>query len=362
MIFLNVLSEALLYLSFSILLGSFILQLVPDTARPEIKISKGMLLTATLGVAFLSFVPVLNIILYLYKDLGLGFTVRSVLTNFEAGKAWVKTGIISIILFFFLVPIKLERRPIFSLIGLFFTFLLVILLGQSSHAGSLSGWQGALTHTTHFLAVTIWIGILIVVSWFSQNHDNWLRFLKWFTPVAVACLALVALTGFDLMSYMMKEGDYINSWSLSYGHALLLKHLTIIPLLAFAFINSILIRKKLSAQQAFNPLPWAKLESVVVLLVFAITGALGEQAPPHIIETTIKEAGISPLFSFFHKGHFTLPLQFSPGILSWVLLLAAVIFLALIILTFVKRAPKLIALVMSILFVLASYMALMLSI
>jgi putative copper export protein len=362
MILLTILSEAFLYLSFSILLGSFILQLVPETSRPDIKISKGILLTATLGVAFLSFVPVLNIILYLYKDMGLGFTIQSVLTNFEIGKTWVKTGIVSTVLFIYLIPIKLERKPSFSLTGLFIVLVLIFLAGQSSHASSISGWQGALTHVTHFLAVTTWTGILIVVSWFSRDYANWQRFLKWFTPVALTCLALVALTGFDLMGYTMNEGDYVNSWSLSYGQALLLKHLTIIPLLAFAFINSTLVRKKISAQSTFNPLPWARLESVVVLLVFGITGALGEQAPPHVIETTIKEDGISPLFSLFHKGELTLPLQIAPGIPSIVFSLAAVGFLALIIFIFIKKVPKVLALVMSILFILAGYLALMLSI
>lgn len=362
MLWLNVVSEALLYLCFSILLGSFILHLIPETARPGIQISKSTLLIATLGVAFLSFVPVLKLILYLYRDMGIGLTVQSVLLNFEVGKSWVKTWIVSLILFIYLVPIKLERKPFFSLAGLVLIVVLIILQGWSSHASSLTGLQGALTHTTHFLAITTWIGILIVISWFSTNHDNWKQFLKWFTPVAITCLALVALTGFDLMGYMISEDNYVNSWTLSYGQALLLKHLAIIPLLAFAFINSILIRKKVSDDLAFNPLPWARLESMIVLLIFVVTGALGQEAPPHNIETTIKETGVSPLFSFFHEGEPVIPLAFSPGILSIVLFLSAVLFLVMLVLTFIKKAPKVMALVMGILFILTGYLALMLSV
>lgn len=358
----NVLSEALLYLCFSILLGSFLVQLVPETARPQIRIPKGILLTATLGVAFLSFVPVLKIILYLYKDLGLGMTIKSVLLNFEVGKSWVRTAMISFILLIFLIPIRLEKKRIFSFIGLIFTIILINVRGSASHASSIAGWQGYFTHSTHFLAVCTWIGILVSVGWFSKNHDNWQRFLKWFTPVAVSCLVLIALTGFDLISYTMNEGDYVNSWSLSWGQALLLKHLAIAPLLAFAFINSILIRKKLSSDAAFNPLPWVRLEGVVVLLIFSMTGALGQESPPHNIQSTLSESGYSPLFTFFHNGKIAFPLHFSPGLMSVGLFILAFMFLGMIVLTFTKKAPKMMSIIMSILFILTGYLALMLAV
>ena len=43
----------------------------------------------------------------------------------------------------------------------------------------------------------------------------------------------------------MEFEDYPNSWMLPYGQALLIKHLLIIPLLVYAVINSILMKKKL---------------------------------------------------------------------------------------------------------------------
>ena len=45
------------------------------------------------------------------------------------------------------------------------------------------------------------------------------------------------------MTIVVDYKDYANSWMLPYGQALLIKHLLIIPLLAYAFINSVLIRK-----------------------------------------------------------------------------------------------------------------------
>ncbi|WP_045524465.1 copper resistance D family protein [Neobacillus niacini] len=358
----GIISEALLYCCFSLLLGSFILSLIPKTARPEIKIPKGVLLGAALGIAIFSFLPVLKIVLYLYEDLGLGYTLKSVLTNFEVGKTWISTGIISLILFIYLIPIKLEQKPLFSITGLAFTLILIALLGWSSHAASLSKWSGFITHSAHFLAITTWVGILLVVSWFSRNHDHWLNFLKWFSPVAVLCLVTTTITGISLMTYHMSLTDYVNVTAISYGQTLLIKHLAILPLLVFAFVNSFLIRKRLKNDPSYNPLPWAKLESVIVLIVFSITGALGQVSPPHELSRMIFAEGASKLFTFFHPGAIEFPFDFSPGIVSISLFLISLLFLALVIVTFIKKAPKVLAIVMSLLFILSGYIGFMLSI
>ncbi|WHY01651.1 CopD family protein [Neobacillus sp. DY30] len=358
----GIVSEALLYSCFSLLLGSFILYLIPSSLRPEIKIPKIVLLGAALGIAIFSFLPVLKIVLYLYEDLGLGYTVKSVLTNFEVGKTWITTGIISLILFVYLLPIKLEKKPLFSLTGLAFTLILIASLGWSSHAASLSKLAGFLTHTTHFLAITTWVGILLIVSWFSQNHDHWLKFLKWFSPVAILCFITTTLTGISLMTFHMELSNYVSVTAISYGQTLLIKHIAILPLLAFAFINSFLIRKRLKNDPSYNPLPWAKMESIIVLLVFSITGALGQVSPPHELNAMIRGEGASKLFSFFHPGQINFPIHLSPGIGSMIFLLSAIIFLALVIVTFIKKAPKVLALVMSLLFIFTGYISFMLSI
>jgi putative copper export protein len=357
----GIVSEALLYSCFSVLLGSFILNLVPKSVRPEIKIPKMVLLSAALGIAIFSFLPVLSIVLYLYEDLGLGYTLKSVLTNFEVGKTWISTGIISLILFIYLIPIKLEQKRLFSLTGLAFTLILIATLGLSSHAASLSKLAGFLTHTTHFLAVTTWVGILLVVSWFSQNHDNWLKFLNWFSPVAFLCLLTTTITGISLMTFHMELSTYVSVTAISYGQSLLIKHIAILPLLAFAFINSVLIRKRLKDDPSYNPLPWAKLESIIVLVVFSITGALGQVSPPHELSSMIRAEGASKLFSFFHPGEINFPINFSPGIVSIILFLIAILFLVLVIVTFIKKAPKALALIMSLLFIVSGYIGFMLS-
>ncbi|MFZ0446317.1 MAG: hypothetical protein WAM95_17125 [Bacillus sp. (in: firmicutes)] len=67
--FIGIISEPLLYLCFSIIIGSFLLSIVPSTYRPDFNVPKGVLMAATAGIAIFSFVPVLQIILYLYQDI-----------------------------------------------------------------------------------------------------------------------------------------------------------------------------------------------------------------------------------------------------------------------------------------------------
>ena len=53
MIVIGTITQALLYLCFALSLGSFILYLVPNTHRPDINVPKGVLMTATGGIATL---------------------------------------------------------------------------------------------------------------------------------------------------------------------------------------------------------------------------------------------------------------------------------------------------------------------
>ncbi|MDF2789938.1 MAG: copper resistance protein CopD, partial [Neobacillus sp.] len=95
--------------------------------------------------------------------------------------------------------------------------------------------------------------------------------------------------------------------------------------------------------------------------VFSITGALRQVSPPHELSSMIRAEGASKLFSFFHPGEIHFPINFSPGIVSIILFLIAILFLALVIVTFIKKAPKALALIMSLLFIVSGYIGFMLS-
>jgi len=357
-------SEPFLYLCFSILIGSFLIQLIPSTHRPDVFVKKGVLMTATAGIAIFSFFPVLQNILYLYKDIGFLSTLQSVLLGFTIGKAWIVTSLVSNVLFIYIIWFDYRKRPINSLVSLILTLILILILGWSSHAASIYDWQGFLIHSIHFIAISVWTGVLIIVSWFSTDYSNWLKFLNWFSPVAASCFIVTIVTGLLLMNVVIDYSDYANSWILPYGQSLLIKHLLIIPLILYAFINSVLIRRSVVKNPTFNPTPWTKAESLVVLLIFSATAVLGQQEPPHEIEITIASSGISSLFDLFYSGNITKDSIIILGfdLYAIILFLLGAFFLVLSVMTYIKRTPAFVGFTMNVLSVISLYLALMMSI
>lgn len=360
MFLLGMISQALIYLCFSLILGCFILSLIPNTHRPNILVPKSAMLLSSIGIAILSFFPVLQLILYLAPNLGLVPTLQSVLLTFEVGKAWIFTFIVAIILFIFLSLFDYRTKALNSFIGIVLTLILILALGWSNHASSYHQLLGFISDTTHFTAVAVWVGILFIVSWFSTDHTNWLKFLKWFSPVAITCFIMTILTGFMLMSIVVE--DYLNSWVIPYGQSLLIKHLLIIPLVIFAVINGVLIEKKVEADSNFNPLPWVKSESLLILLIFSATAALGQQSPPK--ETLISNESVSKLFTLINQGQIqpNMMVQLASTPSSILLIVLALIFLALMLYSFYKKMPAIMSFLMGLLFVFCTFLSLLLSI
>lgn len=362
MIFVSTVTQALLYLCFAILLGSFILSLVPQTYRPTISIHNGALMAAVGCIAVFSFIPVLELILYLSPGIGFSQTLQSVLFTFEVGKAWIFTYILSNILFMFIVWFDYRKNKSYAYIGMAIVFMLILALGWSSHASSIDKVFGFLIHTTHFTAVSVWVGILLVVSWFSKDYSNWANFLKWFTPTAIVCFVSTIVTGLILMTFVVEFKDYTNSWMLPYGQALLIKHLLIIPLLVYAMINSIFLKKKLKKNAQYNPKPWTRMESIIILLIFSVTAALGQQSPPH--ETVVSNEEVSYIFRLFYQGQLQpeMTVQLIMNGTSISLLGLAILFLSLIIISAYKKAPAIVSFLMSVLLVFCLYLSLVLSV
>lgn len=362
MIFVGTVTQALIYLSFAILLGSFILALVPQAHKPTISVPKGALMTALGSIAIFSFIPVLQLILYLSPGIGFIQTMQSVLFTFEVGKSWVFTFIISNILFIFVVWFDYRKSKFYAYIGIAIVFILILALGWSSHASSYDKVIGFFSHTAHFTAVSIWVGILFVVSWFAKDYSNWACFLKWFTPTATFCFVSTIISGLILMTFVVEFKDYTNSWMLPYGQSLLIKHLLMIPILVYAMINSIFFRKKLKTNTHLNPIPWTRMESIIILLIFSATAALGQQPPPH--ETVVTNEEVSYLFTMLYQGEFqpgmTVNLMFNAT--SIALLGLAILFIILMIISLIKKAPAILSFLMSLLLVLCLYLSLILSI
>ena len=353
-----IVSQTLLYVCFSILLGSFLLGLVPSTYRPSITTTRRLLAISTLGIPLLAFIPVLQVILYLAPRLGTAESFLSVLTGFTIGKAWGWTLLLAVALLLIIGLVKETGNKVFNLTGVILTILLILTIAWSSHASSVDQLAGFIGDTVHLLAVSVWTGILGIVSWRATNTSNWRPFLTWFTPIAALCCVTVMGSGLLLMDVLMD--GYMASWASPYGQGLLIKHLFIIPLLFYAGVNGIWINRKLKSDPNFNPKPWARLESVIIFIIFAITAAFSQLSPPS------GGVGTEPSKLFMLVYEYDIPLdaavQLEWNAMGILLLLLACACIGLMAMAFVKKAPRSMALLLSSALVLCLYLALMTSV
>ena len=195
-------SQALLYVSFALVTGSFILLLVPPSYRPALSIPNKLLTVCTLSIPIFAFFPVLNITLYIAPRLGFVEALNTVLTTYTIGSAWLATFAISVLL---LVMLTITKNKLATALSLVLTITTMLTIAWSSHAAALNITVGTISDFLHLFAVSIWVGILLTIGWFSTNTDNWLAFLKWFSLVAISCLSLTALSGVFLMDILVDD-------------------------------------------------------------------------------------------------------------------------------------------------------------
>ncbi|NYE06782.1 putative copper resistance protein D [Bacillus niacini] len=328
---------------------------MPSSKKPMIHFPKSLLLISTLGIIIFTFVPVLSLILFFNDKVGFADAANSVLLTTQLGQGWLFITVFSIFLW---LTFYLERS---KYIQAFWIVLMVMAIGYASHVSSKSFVVGIFSHTTHFLMVAIWVGVLLHVSWFSKDKENWSEFLQWFTPLAIVCMINIFATGFVIMSTIEKPTEYINGWATPYGRLLLLKHISIIPVLIFAIINSILSRKA-STFSHYEPRTWLKSETFILLLVFYFTAVLGTLPPSDEIAYDVQLASAPTWIDWLLAKNILVPIEieFAPTLLSIVLITAALLFLMLIILRY-KRMNPVFATVLGACFILTLYLGLMFS-
>ncbi|MFC0272149.1 copper resistance D family protein [Metabacillus herbersteinensis] len=349
-------TEYLNYVLFSILVGHIVLQFIPESKKPTIVIPKSTLLLSILGIILCSFAPALQVILYFSE--GLGYRAAfSILTDFQVGISWIFIGFMATFLW---MTIYVEGSKYLQAVWI---LLMILAVGYSSHVASLYFWEGLITHSLHFLAVTLWTGLLLHVAWLSKDLKNWFSFLKWFTPFAIGCFVLLITTGLLVMFYVVEPRDYMNSWALPYGQMLLLKHISIIPLLLFAFINGFLAKRSLQ-DETFKPRPWLQAESILLMIVFFITGVLGTQSPPHQVNFTVKSEGAATWVESLIGKEIIPPflIQVAPSLQGILLVIFSFMFLILIIISFNKKIKSTVALLFASCFIVSLYLGLMMNV
>lgn len=331
-----IVTEIINYILFSFLVGYVALQFVPESQKPTIIIRKMALLFATLGIIICTFGPVLKIIMYFSGDVGAKVATISVLTDFKVGKAWMFLAFTATLLG---ITFYKEGSKYLQAI---FLLAMIMAVGSAGHVASLSYWTGFISHSIHFLAATFWVGVLLQVGWFAKDNRNWSAFLRWFSPMAIGSLVLVIGSGFILMFKVVEPAQYVNAWSIPYGQMLLLKHISIIPVLAYAFINGVLA-KKASRSPTFNPKPWIKVESILLLVVFSFTGVMGTLPPP---------------YEALASNHLV---SFAPSVQGVVLVAMSLLFICMILVSFYRKAPAFLGLLFSIGFIASLYIGWMMN-
>lgn len=350
-------TEYVTYMLFSYLVGYIFLQFIPQSSKPAIRVSKQSLLLSVLGIIVLTFLPVVQVISFFSQDGLFSLMAYSILTEFQVGIAWLYGSFFAVLLW---MTIYVEGP---KYVQAFFMLITIMSVGYASHASTLYAWPGLLSHSIHFLTITVWFGVLLHVGWLSKRMENWHAFLRWFTPLSIGLVVILIITGISLMLFVVEPRDYVNSWVLSYGQMLLLKHISIIPILAFGLINGFLSRKTKLDEQ-FNPLKWVQAETFILMIVFFITGALGTLPPPHQVNATFLQEGpavwILPLLGQNIEAPFIV--QVDMGLQSIILLIVAVLFIIMIIVSFYKKVSPIIALGFGIAFIISTYLGLMFSI
>ena len=355
MTLLSIISQALLYFCFSTLLGSFIVQAIPDSYKPTVHIKRKWLVVSTMAIPLLTFLPILQVVLILQPQFGFFTSVANVLISYKIGFAWDMTLLLAIVLLIYLKIFNNHRSVWVSVFGVVQAVLLIASVAWASHASSLEPLLGFIFDFTHLLSVSVWVGSVFVISWFSSDTKNWTQFLQWFSPTAMTAFGATALSGLFLTDLIVP--DYTTGWSTDYGQALLIKHLLIIPLVFYVLVNGLLVKLKLS-KPGFNPIRWARIESIALLTIFCMTAVFSQQQPP--IEFLTEET-ISSLFQFFYPNALELGmtghLQMNWfGLLFFVL---TAVFIALLLVSFFKNAPIIIPMLMGVAIVICMYFALM---
>ncbi|WP_223639957.1 copper resistance D family protein [Planococcus sp. 4-30] len=350
MTFFTAFADVLLYIAFSYLAGYIVLQFVPEDRKPPLAESKILLLLSATGIVLLSFFPVYELVVFLQGSQGWGEAWLNAITGFRIGQGWLITLLLSIIL-----SLTIYFGGSRHIQGLYL-FLLILTVGFYSHISTLDLWTGFALQSIHILFLSMWAGVLLHVAWFTKDGANWRSFLAWFTPFAFFCVAAVIASGIVIMFFFVAPSDYANSWALPYGQLLLLKHISIIPVLLAALINGFLNKQKVFQQS------WLKLESVLLLVVFVFTAFMSKQAPPHDVNDTLRIEGggwfieqlAGPLYIPLTAG---LDLTLNGSLLMGLSLLL----LALMLLGFSRQLNAWLSLLFGIGFIICFYAGLMLS-
>ncbi|GAA0349670.1 hypothetical protein GCM10008931_46230 [Oceanobacillus oncorhynchi subsp. oncorhynchi] len=302
MFYVTIFTETFLYFCLAFLAGSFLIRLLPATSHIRVNISSNLQLAAVWGIALFAFVPLIQLITHIAGRSTLGSAFEDVLLSFRIGNAWLFLFIICILFSVYIAYIKNTDSKQAAWVGMVFTGFAAFGVGWASHAGSFEGFLGVFTHGVHMLAVSAWIGTLLMASWFVPKSMDWQRFVTSYHPFALICFVIVVLSGILLAQFTVDLRQYDEALLVSYGQSLFLKQLFIIPLIIYAIFNGIWMKRRLQADASLQARPWIRVEFFIILFILLLTGIMNEQSPPLYMESLIEHSGYAPILNMFYDG------------------------------------------------------------
>lgn len=353
MIALTIFSQFLLYLNLGLLMGTFILYCIPETIRPKVDISPKWLIISAVLLPIVTFVPNIQLLTILTPQFGLVESVSMLLLKFKVGHSWL--AIVGFAVILLIVVRQFAKKPskLMAVMAIFILIAIMGAIGYISHAGSMTGIVGSILDFVHLLAVSIWLGILVLMSFFSKDAQNWEAFLKWFSPVALVAFTTVALSGVLMTDTIVPR--YVTSWSSNYGLFLFIKHVLLVPLTVIILANSLLIKLKMN-KPLFEPRTWVRIETVLLVLILFITALYSEQQPPNFY---VQE--ISPFFELFYRGTIEAGMRgyFQMTGIGLGFFLLSALFIGLVIVSYIKQLPVVVSAAMIFALTLCFYMGFM---
>ena len=319
--------ETLLYLSYAFTGGYLLLQFVPESAKPQIKVPFNLFHYSLLAIPLFSFMTILRMV-FILRDFAESMPFHEVLlivlTDYDFGNAWIWNLILCTVMFIISQLANMQNKYVKWALAIAWCCS-VLAHGWASHPAAFASW-GFLAQSIHVAAVSIWLGVLIIAAWFTRGSWRWKAFVKWFTPLAIGSMLLIVAAGIGMMVILVD--GYLNSWGIRYGEALLLKHLVFIPLLLLAFMNGFLTRRSDQGRNEQTLQWWLRAETVLALAILILTAYMGMQEPPH--EGEFSPPSPSPLFTYLHGQAAELSLEWHWSLSSISLMLLGILTLGLL--------------------------------
>ncbi|WP_018921579.1 copper resistance D family protein [Salsuginibacillus kocurii] len=314
--------DGLLFLATAMVAGIVILFSISQSKYPQLTLPNGLFYSCIGMVIVLASIPVVSQVAHIMNmfDSPFSQTISTILTDYRMGQGWLAVILGGVMLTAFKAALK-KKDHLWHAVCLLPSLVLTIAgVAWMSHAASIAQTGGFLADFMHLLAALSWAGLLFTVAFFCKNDSNLASFFSWFHWFALVAVSLIVFSGLILMQYIVPE--YRNSWMLSYGQWLLLKHLLFIPLIFYGFIHGFIVKKRLNkGWNASRFVQSLRIESVLIIGIFFVTAVMSQQTPPHEVAQTLQFAQPSGLAQLFIGE------QLLPGAqVEWLMTIGAVSF------------------------------------